>query len=256
MKIAVSGKGGVGKTFIAGTLAARFASTGHPVIAIDADPSPNLGVTLGLTAEEAARIVPIAENEKLILLKTGTEFPGVFRLTYTVNDIIAKYSVPTPSGVALMVMGTVRSMGAGCICPAHSLVKALLRHLLVDRNEMVILDMEAGIEHLGRGTAQRVDLLLVVTDADRKSLMIAANICRLATGSEIRKTGLVGNRITGTPQETVLRTFAEKNGLDVLAMIPYDLEVAESGVTGITVDEKTSVAVAAIRHLADELQKE
>jgi CO dehydrogenase maturation factor len=121
---------------------------------------------------------------------------------------------------------------------------------------MVILDMEAGIEHLGRGTAQRVDLLLVVTDADRKSLMIAANICRLATGSEIRKTGLVGNRITGTPQETVLRTFAEKNGLDVLAMIPYDLEVAESGVTGITVDEKTSVAVAAIRHLADELQKE
>ena len=155
-----------------------------------------------------------------------------------------------------MVMGTVRSMGSGCICPAHSLVKALLRHLLVDRNDMVILDMEAGIEHLGRGTAQRVDSLLVVTDADRKSLMIAASICRLATGSEIQKIGLVGNRITGTPQEIILRTFAEKNGLDILAIIPYDLKVAESGVTGVAIDEKTSVAVTAIQHLADEMQKE
>jgi CO dehydrogenase maturation factor len=121
---------------------------------------------------------------------------------------------------------------------------------------MVILDMEAGIEHLGRGTAQHVDSLLVVTDADRKSLMIAASICRLTTGSEIRKIGLVGNRITGTQQEMILRTFAEKNGLDILAIIPYDLKVAESGITGVAIDEKTSVAVTAIQHLADEMQKE
>jgi len=256
MKIAVSGKGGVGKTFIAGTLAAWFASTGHPVIAIDADPSPNLAVTLGLSAEEAARIVPIAENEELIRLKTGTEFSGVFRLTFSVSDIIGKYSVSTPSGAALMVMGTIRSMGAGCTCPAHSLVKALFRHLVVERDEVVILDMEAGIEHLGRGTAGHVDYLLVVTDADKKSLEIAGTICRLAAESEIRKTGLVGNRITGTAQESIVREFAEKNGFDILALIPYDPQVAEAGVTGFAVDEKTSSAVAAIRHLGGELEQQ
>ena len=153
MKIAVAGKGGLGKTFIAGSLAAYFSRQGHPVITIDTDPSPNLAMTLGLSPEETARIIPIAENEVLIKLKTGTEFPGVFRITFSVDDMIEKYSVPTPAGPALMVMGTVRSMGSGCTCPANSLVKALLRHLVVNRDEVVILDMEAWIEHLGRGTS-------------------------------------------------------------------------------------------------------
>ncbi len=104
------------------TLAAFFARNNHPVIAIDTDPSPNLAMTLGISSEDAARIIPIAENEQLIKLKTGTEFSGVFRLTFSVDDIIEKYSVPTPAGPALMVMGTVRSMGAGCTCPAsHAL---------------------------------------------------------------------------------------------------------------------------------------
>lgn len=180
MKIAVSGKGGTGKTFVAGTLAARFSREGRPVIAIDADPSPNLALTLGLSLEEAGKITPIAENEQLIRLKTGTEYSGVFRLTFTVEDIIAKHAVPTPSGAHLMIMGTVRSMGSGCTCPAHSVVKALLRHLMVERDEVVILDMDAGTEHLGRGTAEHVDMMLVVSDANRKSLEVAKTICRMA----------------------------------------------------------------------------
>ncbi len=255
MKIAISGKGGAGKTFIAGTLAALFVRSGYRAIALDADPSPNLAQTLGLSFDAAARIVPIAENEQLIRLKTGTEFSGVFRLTFTVDDIIDNYSVPTPAGPHLMVMGTVRSMGAGCTCPANSLVKALLRHLVVERDEVVILDMEAGIEHLGRGTAEHVDTMIVVTDANRKSLEIARTICRLAAESKIHHIGLVGNRITNALQEKAIRLFAEKNQLNVFTMIPYDQQVADAGISGAEVDEKTSLALPAIGHLADILVK-
>jgi CO dehydrogenase maturation factor len=244
MKIAISGKGGVGKTFIAGGLASYFARHGHPVLAIDADASPNLALSLGLSFEEAARIIPIAENEQLIKLKTGTEFSGVFRLTFSVDDIIEKYSVPTPAGPALMVMGTVRSMGSGCSCPANSLVKALLRHLVVERNEIVILDMEAGVEHLGRGTADHVDILLVISDANRKSLEIAGTICRLAAQSAIKKVFLLGNRITDPREENAIRTFAEQHGIVILGMIPFDQDVADAGMTGDPLDDKAAALLA------------
>ena len=253
MKIAVSGKGGTGKTFLAGTLAARYAAGGQQVIAIDADPSPNLALTLGLGPDEAEKIVPIAENDQLIRLKTGTDYSGVFRLTFTVADIIEKHAVPTPSGAHLMVMGTVRSMGSGCTCPAHSVIKALLRHLIVERDEVVILDMEAGIEHLGRGTAEHVDTMLVVSDANRKSLEVARTICRMAEDSAIRHVGLVGNRIDGVSQEQVVRAFADKNGIPVLAMIPFDRDVSDSGITGTPVDAGNSPAIREVSRLADSL---
>jgi CO dehydrogenase maturation factor len=254
MKIAVSGKGGTGKTFVAGTLAAHFASRHHPVIAIDADPSPNLALTLGLSLEEAAKILPIAENENLIRLKTGTDYSGVFRLTFTVDDIITRHAVPTPSGAHLMVMGTVRSLGSGCTCPAHSVVKALLRHLIVERNDVVILDMDAGIEHLGRGTAEHVDIMLVVSDANRKSLEVAKTICRMAKDSAIRQVGLIGNRIAGPVQEQAVRAFAEKNGIPVLAMIPFDQEVTDNGITGAPVNEAGSPALHEVARLAAVLE--
>ena len=254
MKIAVSGKGGTGKTFLAGTLAARFAARGHPVIAIDADPSPNLALTLGLSLEKAAQIVPVAENEQLIRLKTGTDYSGVFRLTFTVDDIIEKYAVQTPSGVHLMVMGTVRSMGSGCTCPAHSVVKALLRHLIVERDEVVILDMDAGIEHIGRGTAEHVDTLLVVSDANRKSLEVAKTICRMAKDSAIRRVGIVGNRIAGPAQEQAVRAFAENNQITVLGMIPFDQGVSDNGISGTPIDEARSAAIREVTGLAGSLE--
>jgi CO dehydrogenase maturation factor len=253
MKLAVCGKGGVGKTFIAGTLASRYAHIGHPVIAIDADPSPNLAITLGLSYEEAARIQPIAENADLVRLKTGTEFSGVFRLSFTVNDIVSKYAVKTPSGASLMVMGTVKSLGSGCTCPANSLVRALIRHLVVERDDVIIMDMEAGIEHIGRGTAEHVDAMLVVSDANRKSLEIAEQICRLAKESDIALIGLVANRINSVIQENLVKSFADKNDLRLLAVIPFDTKVAEAGITGEPVEPETSVAVTAIGKLADTL---
>jgi CO dehydrogenase maturation factor len=253
MKAAVCGKGGVGKTFIAAGLARCLAGSGHAVLAIDADSSPNLGLSLGLSVEEAARIVPIAENEALIRLKTATEYAGVFRLTFTVDDIIRDHAVPTPSGIPLLVMGTVRAMESGCTCPAHSVVKALMRHLVVDRSEAVILDMEAGIEHLGRGTASRVDSLLVVTDANRKSLETAGAICRLARDSRIAQVGLVGNRVNGPGHEKAIRDFAEGHGIGIIALIPYDEGVAEAGIAGSSPYGTGSAAFGAIEALARNL---
>jgi len=253
MKIAICGKGGVGKTFFAGSLAGEFVRDGRSVIAIDADSSPNLALTLGLSAEQAKAILPVAENEELIRLKTGTDYSGVFRLSFTVDDIIGRYTVPTPSGASLLVMGTVKAMGSGCACPAHSVIRALMRHLVVERDEVVILDMEAGIEHLGRGTAEHVEILLAVTDANLKSLETAANICRLARESGIRTIGLVANRIADDRQESAIRRFAEQHNLNVIALLPFDTLVAESGMSGAPLDRSASPAIKAIGELAKKL---
>jgi CO dehydrogenase maturation factor len=254
MKIAVCGKGGVGKTFLAGSLATHFSSYGRRVIAIDADSSPNLALSLGLTQEAASRIQPVAENEELIRVKTATDHPGVFRLSFSVDDIIEKYAVPTPSGAHILVMGTIKSAGSGCTCPAHSVVRSLMRHLVVERDEIVILDMEAGIEHLGRGTAARVDVLLAVSDANKKSLITAATICRLATESGIPVTGIVVNRCATVKEEDIVREFAQQQGLSVLGTVPYDPRIMEAGITGEMPDPAGSAALKAVRDLAGNLE--
>ncbi len=254
MKIAVSGKGGVGKTLIAGGLAYSFARKGLKTIAIDADPSPNLALTLGLPLEEARDIVPISENKELIESKTGTGYPGVYRLSFSVVDVIHDFSVRTPFGVNLIVMGTVRSVGSGCTCPANSVVRALLRHLVVELNEVVIIDMEAGVEHLGRGTAQSVDTMLVVADANMKSLETAKHIYDLAAGAGIKQVFLVGNKVGSQIQEETIKEFAGKNGLTILDLVPFDQNVVEAEMRGETpLKCRESVALHVIQNLSEKL---
>jgi CO dehydrogenase maturation factor len=254
VKIAVSGKGGVGKTLIAGGIACSFASKELKTIAIDADPSPNLALTLGLPLDEARKIMPISKNKELIESKTSTEYPGVYRLSFTVDDVLRDFSVRTPFGVNLIVMGTVQSVGSGCTCPANAVVRALLRHLVVERNEVVILDMEAGVEHLGRGTAQHVDIMLVVADANMKSLETAKHIQDLAANAGIKQVFLVGNKIGSNIQTEAVRGFAEKNDLAVLDFVPFDQNVVEAEMYGETpLKYKKSVAVRAIGNLSEKL---
>ena len=256
MKIAVSGKGGVGKTLIAAGLARGFAERGLKTMALDADSSPNLGLSLGLSTDETRKITPISENKELVDSKTDTGYSGVYRLSFTVDDVVRDYSVATPLGVNLIVMGTVQSMGAGCMCAPNAVVRALLRHLIVDRNEAVILDMEAGVEHIGRGTAQRVDALLVVADANLKALEIAKHIHDLAAKAGMQQIFLVGNRVLNTAQEDVIKGFAEQNGMNLLALVPFDQKVIESEMRGETpLLHKEFPAVQAIDGICEMLAK-
>ena len=256
MKIAVSGKGGVGKTLIAAGLARGFAERGLKTMAIDADSSPNLALTLGLSAEEARKIVPISENKELVESKTGTGYSGVYRLSFTVDDIVRDYSVNTPFGVNLIVMGTVKAMESGCMCAPNAVIRALLRHLIVERNEAVVLDLEAGVEHIGRGTARQVDALLIVADSNLKSLEIAKHIHDLAANAGMKQLYLIGNRVMNETQKEAVRSFAEKNSLSLLMFIPFDQKVTEADMLGETpLKHKEIEAVRAIDNICDVLLK-
>jgi CO dehydrogenase maturation factor len=256
MKIAVSGKGGVGKTLIAAGLARGFAERGLKTIAIDADSSPNLALTLGLSAEEARKIVPISENKELVDSKTSTGYSGVYRLSFTVDDIVREYSVNTPFGVNLIVMGTVKSMGSGCMCAPNAVIRALLRHLIVERNEAIVLDFEAGVEHIGRGTARQVDALLIIADSNLKSLEIAKHIHDMATKAGMKQLYLIGNRIMNETQKEAVTSFAQKNGLSILTFIPFDEKVIEADTLGETpLKHKETAAVQAIDNICEILIK-
>lgn len=257
MKVAVSGKGGVGKTLVAAGLAYTLVKKGFKTIAIDADPSPNLALTLGLSPEEARKIVPISENKELINSKTGTGYSGVYRLTFTVDDVVRDYSVRTPFGVNLIVMGTVRSLGSGCTCPANAVVRSLLRHLVVERGEAVVVDMEAGVEHVGRGTAQHVDHMLVIVNANRKSLEIAKHIHEMAIKAGMKQISLVANKIENEAQKTIIEGFAGENGLKVLDFIPYDQKIVEAEMRGETpLKYGDSKALKSIERLCERLLME
>jgi CO dehydrogenase maturation factor len=256
MKVAVSGKGGVGKTLIAGGLAAGFAARRLKTIAIDVDSSPNLALTLGLSTEEARKIVPVSENKELVESKTGTGYSGVYRLSFTVDDIVREYAVNTPLGVSLIVMGTVKAMESGCMCAPNAVIRAMLRHLIVERDEAVVLDLEAGVEHIGRGTARQVDDLLIVADSNLKSLEIAKHIYDLASKAGMRHLYLIGNRVMNPVQEEAIRSFAEKNEMPVMAIIQFDNRVTEADMVGETpLKHKEIEAVRAIDNICEALLK-
>ena len=247
----------MGKTFISGTLACAFSGSGLKTIAIDADTSPNLALTLGISQQEAAKILPVADNQDLIEEKTKTGFPGVFKISYTVDDIVTSQGVMTPCGVQLLVMGMVRTMGGGCACPAHNLMRSLLSHLIVERDEAVILDMEAGVEHMGRGTARNVDIMLIVTDAQQASLVTAGRIADLSSSSGIPRVACVANRVTSADALGLISAMAQIHKIPVIAAIPYDQDLLNAGMLGKSpVRESTFAAVKAVQVLAKTIMDE
>ena len=254
MKVAVSGKGGVGKTLIAGGLASGFVERGFKTMAIDADSSPNLALTMGLTADDARKIIPLTENKELVERKTSTGYSGVYNLNFTVDDIIRDYSVQTPLGANLIVMGTVKAMGAGCMCAPNAIVRAMLRHLMVERDEAVVLDLEAGVEHIGRGTARAVDVLLIIADSNLKSLEIAKHIHDMTAAAEMKHVYLVGNRVMNNAQEDAIKNFALSNSLELLTLVPFDQKVIEADMLGETpLKNKEIPAIKTIDNICDTL---
>lgn len=197
MKLAVAGKGGVGKTTLVALLAREAVARGYQVLAVDADPNATLATTLGFPDP----MVSLAEQEDLIAQRVGA---GFVNLNPTVDDIPDRYVVER-DGIKLLVLGGIRRGGGGCACSANTFLRALLRHLLLKRDEAVVVDMEAGVEHLGRGTAQGVDALVVVVDPDRRSLDTAARILPLAQEIGLRHIVAVGNKVRDPDEEAFIR---------------------------------------------------
>ena len=220
MKIAISGKGGVGKTLLASLLSQVFAKSGYSVLAVDADPDANLAATLGFPHPE--EIIPISEMKDLIAERTGAR-PGeaevYFKLNPKTDDLPEKYW-QAHNGIRLMVMGRTKQGGSGCYCAENILLKALISHLLLARNEVIIMDMEAGIEHLGRATASAVDKLIMVVEPGRRSIEAAQTISKLAEDIGLHNIAIVGNKIRSQSDKEFL--ISSLPSFEFLGFIPYD----------------------------------
>ncbi len=226
MKLAITGKGGVGKTTIVAGLAYVLAQRGHKVLAIDADPASNLALALGIPP--GGRLTPIVEMKELIEerteAKTGS-MGGFFKLNPKVDDLPEKYTIEK-DGIRLMVMGTVQKGGGGCVCPENVMVKTLVAHLLLGRGEVVIMDMEAGVEHLGRATAQAVDKLIVVVEPGQRSLDVAQKIRKLAGDIGLKNIALVGNKIRSAGDKEFLK--GKLPDFSFLGFLSFDPKVLEA----------------------------
>ncbi len=228
MKLAITGKGGVGKTTLAALLAQVYADMGRQVLAVDADPSPCLAGALGFPEELREQLHPIAEMDELIEERTGAKpgtIGGFFTLNPRVDDIPERFSV-TFRGVRLLEMGSVDIGGSGCICPESAMLKTLFTHLLFRKDDILILDMYAGVEHLGRATADFVDAMVVVVEPTRRSLGTAAQIKSLAADIGLTRLWLAGNKVRN--QEDADFIYSETPGLPVLGTLPVDLAVQEA----------------------------
>ena len=246
MKIAITGKGGVGKTTLTALLAQTYARQGLDVLAVDADPSPCLAGALGFPAELREKLHPIAEMDALIEERTGAKpgtVGGYFTINPRVDDIPERFSV-LHRGVRLLEMGSVELGGSGCICPEAAMLKTLFTHLLFRDDEMLVLDMYAGVEHLGRATVDFVDAMLIVVEPTRRSLGTAAQIKKLANDIGLQRLYLVGNKVRDDEEAAFLES--EAHDIPLIGYLPADMKVQEADRLGIPVyDHVESLKLAA-----------
>ncbi len=254
MKIAVSGKGGVGKTTLAACLAKYYAQKGSKVIAVDADPDANLASALGLDMEESSDLVPLTDQKELIEERTGAKpggYGAYFKLNPKVDDISQKFGVDV-GGVRLLVAGTVKAGGSGCYCPENVLLKRLFKYLVVDTDEVVIMDMEAGIEHLGRGTCENMDMLIIVIEPGMRSVQTAFAVKKMSEDLGIKSLFIVANKIKSTKEfEEVKKRLT---GFSILGQMPYSEKVRESDLgffSPCEADEKFKKAIMEIAEKID-----
>jgi len=248
LKIAVAGKGGTGKTTVAGGLALHF-SEKYNVIAVDSDPSMNLHTALGIENPE-----PISGLKDLIASRTVIA-DGIYNLNPRVDDIPDSHSNSTADGhLKLIVMGTVEKGGEGCMCPENTFLRALLRHLVLKRDEILILDTEAGIEHLGRKTAEGFDVTLIMCEPSVKAIQTANRIYTLSKEIGIKKIYAIANKIASDDQANFIK---KELNFEILSFIPYDDEVIKADMLGKPLTDRRPhpKALQSIKDIGEKVEK-
>ena len=254
MKVAITGKGGVGKTTLSSTLARLYADEGRTVLAADVDPDANLGLALGLSQEEVDAIVPISKMRSLVEERTGaSDASRFYKLNPYVADIPEKYSRDI-NGVKLLVMGTVDVGGSGCVCPEHVMLKAILSSLTYRKNDVVIMDMEAGLEHLGRGTAANMDQFIVVIEPGARSVQTYRNVKRLAADLGVRRVRVVANKLRTEEDEAFIRSVIPAE--DLLGCIHFNPQIMDADRQGKSPYDFSPAAMEEIRNIKKILDRD
>lgn len=253
MKIAVTGKGGVGKTTFAATLARLYAEEGKNVLGADVDPDANLGLALGFSDEELSQIIPITKMRKLVQERTGaSEDNRIYRINPKVDDIPDTYS-KTKNGVKLLVLGTVDTAGSGCVCPEHVMLKRIINHLILRSNDVVIMDMEAGLEHLGRGTTEGMDQFVVVIEPGARSIQTYGNVKRLAEQLGVKQVRVVANKVRDKADEEFVRSKIPPE--DLLGFIHYNPEIMDADRQGQSPYDVSRSATDEIRKIKEKIDQ-
>ncbi|NLW35870.1 MAG: AAA family ATPase [Syntrophorhabdus aromaticivorans] len=249
MKIAISGKGGVGKTTLAGVMARILGERGHKVLAIDADPDSNLADAIGVEASKLQGMKPLARMKEFIEERTGTgkrEYGSFFRLNPKVDDIPERFAVEK-DGIRLVVVGDIQRGGGGCFCPENVMLKSLLSHVFIERDDYVIVDMEAGLEHLSRGTTEYVDALIIVVEPGQRSFHTARQVKKLSDDLGIKHLYIVGNKVRDEGDERLIReSLREFSLLGVMAYNERIMEADKQGVSPYDMDPTIRVEVERI----------
>jgi CO dehydrogenase maturation factor len=255
MKIAIAGKGGVGKTTLSGVMARYLAEEGQTVLAIDADPDANLASALGFPPELIEGLTPLAAMTPLVEERTGSvkgTFGGVFKLNPKVADIPDTYSV-NHHGVKLLILGNIPQAEGGCFCPENVLLKGLLHHILVGRKEVVIIDMEAGLEHLTRGSTKHVDAFIIVVEPGQRSIATARQIWRLAQDLGVHKVYGVGNKVNSSEDQTLITEGL--NTMSFLGHLSFNQKVIEADKQGMSPYDLNGTLKKEVQGIIERLQQ-